>query len=89
MCGVAVDAATNRLTTVLTRLMRTEPSKAYQKLSTKNPSRNDAANKKMAALSTKVKSPSVKIVIGKVSINKTGRTIVLSTPRTIAAMSAA
>ena len=47
-----------------------------------------ATNKTKEPLSTKVKSPKVKILIGKVRIIKIGLTIALRIPKTIATISA-
>jgi len=65
-----------------------EPRSAIQKLETENPSTNDATNKKSSALITKIKSPRVNIVIGRVKRMRTGRTRAFTTPRKNAAISA-
>ena len=66
-----------------------EPSKATQNPLTEKPSMKEAANINSAALITKWKRPSVRIVIGKVNINNIGRTKPCSRPRITAAIMAA
>lgn len=73
---------------VLMRLMRSEPSRPYQKLATANPSINDAAKIKSAALMISEKSPRVSNVIGSVSNTKIGLRMTLKTPRIRAAITA-
>ncbi len=51
---------------------------------TLNPGTNHAASKTINAFITKIKSPKVKIVIGKVRKTNTGLTIELRIPSTIA-----
>ena len=73
---------------VLIILMSSEPKRAYQKFSTANPSINEAANKNSPALITSVKSPRVRIVIGRVSTTRIGFTTALRSPRITAAITA-
>ena len=62
-------------------VISTDPSSAAKKPSTVKPSTNEATNQKRKALITKENSPRVRIVIGRVRINKTGRTTALRIPR--------
>src|SRR5215203_24458 len=56
------------------RLTIMAPSTADQKLEMTNPSKNEATRPSIAALMTSRKSPSVRIVIGRVRITIRGRT---------------
>ncbi|MFT7644501.1 MAG: hypothetical protein ACI9BF_000150 [Candidatus Paceibacteria bacterium] len=75
-----------RLPIVLIILIRRDPRRAYQIFSTAKPSMKDAANRNSAALITNENRPRVRIVIGRVSINRIGRIIVLKKPSTMAAI---
>ena len=61
---------------------------AHQKPSTLNPGTIAETSKMMAALMTKVNNPSVRILMGKVRINRMGLMTALISPRTSATISA-
>ncbi len=65
-----------------------EPSSAYQKLATEKPWIKVPANQNNEALMTKVNSPKVRILIGKVRIKIIGLTNRLSSPIVIEAIRA-
>jgi len=65
-----------------------DPSSAWRKVATANPSMNVAANQNNDALITNINSPKVTIVIGKVSMTKIGRTKRFRSPSTTAATKA-
>lgn len=69
-------------------LVRSDPKRAAQKLSTTNPSTNEATKRKSDALIIKMKIPKARIVTGSVSTISTGRTSTLRTPSTSAAIHA-
>ena len=69
-------------------LVRSEPKRADQKLSTTKPSTNEATKRKSDALIIKMKIPNVRIVTGSVSIMSIGRTRTLRNPSTSAATKA-
>jgi hypothetical protein len=73
---------------VLIILIKTEPNKAYQKLSTEKPSTKEAANRKRKAFTTNEKRPRVMIVIGRVSISRIGLIIRFNSPKMMAEISA-
>lgn len=62
--------------------------RAHQKLATMNPGTSSATSIISPAFMTKVKSPSVKMVIGSVRIIRTGRMIAVISPNAIAVISA-
>ena len=63
-------------------LYRIEPKNADQKPDTSKPFSSDAHSQKHSALTTRMKSPSVRIVTGNVSRISTGRNTVLMSPST-------
>lgn len=76
------------MATALTAETISEPAKALQNVSTLKPSINVAENQNNVALITNMNSPRDRMVIGRVKMNRIGRTNKLSNPRITAAMMA-
>jgi hypothetical protein len=76
------------LVSELTNEIMSEPTRAFQNESTEKPSMKVAANQNNMALMTKVNRPRVKILIGIVKINNTGRTKMFNKPSIMAAIKA-
>lgn len=78
----------NQLPTVLIRVTSRDPNSALAKLLTAKPSKKEAVSQNSNALITKMNSPKVRSVIGRVRKTNTGRTKTFSNPSTNAAIRA-